>query len=116
MTLDRTGTILSVNQQGASSLGYLPQELIQKPVFQLFNQTEQKTLIDNFINLFQDSSKGEVGNWELSLNCPASKMRAVKVAAEILHATQDSQQLILMVLEDITHEKLTAGTLQESEQ
>ncbi len=43
MTLDRTGTILSINQQGASSLGYLPEELIQKPVFQLFNQTEQKT-------------------------------------------------------------------------
>ncbi len=42
-------------------------------------------------------------------------MRVVKVAVQILHASQDSQQLVLMVLEDITHQKFAAGTLHESE-
>ncbi|MFQ4146281.1 PAS domain-containing sensor histidine kinase [Chlorogloeopsis sp. ULAP02] len=114
LTLDRNGIILSVNKQGANSLGYSPEELIHKPVFNLFTQSEQQRLFHALMRLFQEVPESEA-SWEFRLNCPVSKMQWAKVVARILDSGKDNQ-LVLMIFEDITAEKLFNCGFQENEQ
>jgi PAS domain S-box-containing protein len=113
LTLDRTGIILSVNKLGANSLGYSPEELIQKPVFNLFAHSEQQRLFHALMGLFKGMPESEA-NWEFRLNCPASKMQWAKVVTRILDSGKDNQQ-ILMLFEDITTEKIFDRGCQENE-
>jgi PAS domain S-box-containing protein len=129
-SLDKTGIILSVNQFGANCLGYTVEELLDKSVFNLFEQSDKQRLFHAFQELFHTASHSEVTNWEFRLNCPSSKILWVKVVARLLPA-EDKNYLIdatladkcpqknpqiLMVLEDITAHKQAEDALRESEQ
>lgn len=115
LVLDGMGVILSINQVGAASLGYQKEELLRKPVFELFTPNDRKKLADVLIGLFKASSLNEVVNLEFRLNCPSSKIVWVKVVAKVL--PQDEQNPnILMVCEDITAHKRSEDALRESEQ
>ncbi|OUL30000.1 PAS domain-containing sensor histidine kinase [Nostoc sp. 106C] len=129
-SLDTTGIILSVNQCGASCLGYTVEELIDKSVFNLFEQSEKQRLVDVFRELLKTSSNSEIANWEFRLGCPASKILWVKVVARFLpdggenylvdakstDTCPQKKPQILMVLEDITAHKQAEDALRESEQ
>ncbi|MBD2209285.1 PAS domain-containing sensor histidine kinase [Calothrix sp. FACHB-156] len=129
-SLDITGIILSVNKFGANCLGYSVEELIDKSVFNLFEQSDKQKLSDALGELAKTSSFKDVSKWELRLNCPASEVVWVKVVARLLPADDGFSHLdlgstdkhyqqypqILMVLEDITTHKQAEDALRESEQ
>ncbi len=114
LTLNQDGVILSVNNFGATSLGYSPQELVQQPVLNLFEQSEQQRLSDVLMTLLGEPQENATVNIELRLNCPASQMTWVKVRVRVLHSGKENP-LILMVCEDITGHKLSEDALRESE-
>ncbi|MDZ8056224.1 MAG: PAS domain S-box protein [Aulosira sp. ZfuVER01] len=129
-SLDTTGIILSVNQFGARCLGYTVEELVDKSVFNLFEQSDKQRLFNAFGELFQNSSNSEDANWEFRLDCPGSKILWVKVVARFLPDEDENYLIdadpidkcpqnnphILMVLEDITVHKQAEDALRESEQ
>ncbi|MBD6615806.1 PAS domain S-box protein [Komarekiella sp. 'clone 1'] len=117
-SLDATGIILSVNNFGANCLGYTSEQLLNKPIFNLFDQSDQQKLSDAFINLFNALPNSEVANWEFRLNCPASKIVWVRIVMRILPTGEGHYKnpVILMVCEDITAHKQTQDALKESKQ
>ncbi|MBW4686207.1 MAG: PAS domain-containing sensor histidine kinase [Komarekiella atlantica HA4396-MV6] len=117
-SLDTTGIILSVNHFGANCLGYTSEQLINKPIFNFFDQSDKQKLSDTFIDLFNALPNSEVVNWEFRLNCPASKIAWVRIVMRILPIGEghDKNPVILMVCEDITAHKQTQDALKESKQ
>jgi PAS domain S-box-containing protein len=126
--LDVTGVIISVNQFGADSLGYSPEDLIQKSIFQLFADFEQKRLA-RLLNDFSPQLSGNEGvDWEFSLDCPSSKISWVKIIIRSLreeshphlrsvalsNPTNNPHPILLMVWEDITDRKSAEAALKES--
>jgi PAS domain S-box-containing protein len=106
-SLDIAGTILSINQFGADYLGYAPEELLQKPIFQLFASLDQPRLSDALIGLLGTTPSSKVANGEFRFNCPNSKIKWVKVLARVLLEPERKQNpTIIMVCEDITAYKL----------
>ncbi|BAZ53739.1 two-component sensor histidine kinase [Nostoc sp. NIES-4103] len=81
-SLDAMGIILSLNQFGANLLGYTSEKLIQQPVFNLFDQSDQQRLCNLFTSLLK-SPHNEVTE-EFRLNCPTSKITWVKVTVRLL--------------------------------
>jgi PAS domain S-box-containing protein len=110
LALDVSGRILSISKFGTDSLGYLPEELISKPIFSLFDLLEQQKLSDALKGV---RTSDEISSWEFRLDCPGSKIVWVKVVARMLRGRENPQ--ILMVLEDITAYK-SEETEIESEQ
>ncbi|MBE9051151.1 PAS domain S-box protein [Nostocales cyanobacterium LEGE 11386] len=136
-SLDTTGIVLSVNQFGATCLGYMPEQLINQPIFNLFAASDKQRLSDIFTRLLTAEPQSEIVHGEFRLNCPASKIAWVKVVMYVLHggnehcSLEENQQLltnqaetstlqsdltdsvILMVCEDITAYKQTEANLKE---
>lgn len=115
LTVDTNGMILSVNQFGATRLGYTVEDLIGKSVVGLFAASHQQKLSAALMDLVQQSSDVTVVNWEFPLDCHKSNILWVKVVAR-LEKDANSQPLILMVCEDITAHKQAEDALRESEQ
>jgi PAS domain S-box-containing protein len=129
LSLDTTGIILSVNQFGANSLGYKVEELVNKSILNLFEQSDKERINVALKALLNNSSTSEIGNWEFRLDCPTSKILWVKVIARLLFNEDETYQIneeqadknhekipeILIVLEDITDHKQAEDTLRESE-
>ncbi|WP_414545012.1 ATP-binding protein [Nostoc sp. CCY0012] len=125
-SLDATGIILSVNQFGATCLGYTPEQLTHKSVFDLFEESDQQQLSNAFMRTLTAAPQGQTASWEFRLNCPASKVVWVKVMMRLLPSgdknfvspvnqglvainerispaqSPQKNSLILMVCEDIT--------------
>lgn len=122
-TLDEKGIILSVNQFGASELGYAQEELIHKSVYDLFAKTEGEQLLDCLTELLKDTPDSSVRTWELRLNYPRSHIVWLKVNVRILLNSDNNHSLtsnsenpvILMVCEDITARKQSESDLRNSE-
>ncbi|WP_225977394.1 PAS domain-containing sensor histidine kinase [Nostoc sp. CENA543] len=116
LSLDVTGLILSINQFGANSLGYTPEQLVKQPFLQLFAQSEQPRLIDEFKNLLTNKSKDVFECVDVRLNCPHSSIKWVKILWRLI--SDDYQDpVILMVCEDVTnyigHGELGIGNWEE---
>lgn len=101
-TLDTSGSILFVTQFGAEYLGYAPEELVQKPIFHLFAPTDQQKLANALIELLAQTPLDKSANWEFQLACPTSKIKWVKVVAQVLLPDKEKHPIIIMVCEDIT--------------
>ncbi len=114
LTLNQDGVILSINHFGAASLGYSPEELVQQPVLNLFEPSEQQKLSDALMTLLEEPQENTIVKIELRLNCPTSQMVWVNIVARVLHSGKENP-LILMVCEDITDHKSSPEALQESE-
>jgi len=115
LTLNTEGVILSVNQFGACRLGYSCEQLIGKPVIELFAAAYQHKLSARLEDLLQQSTNTPIVNWEFPLDCPDSEILWVEVVARLEQGV-DGQPLIFMVCEDITAHKQAEEALRESEQ
>lgn len=115
LCVNSNGKILSVNRLGALSLGYVPEELLQTSVFQLFAASEQPRLAQAFTKLVNQTAGNKNHYWDFRLDCPGCDLAWVKINARI-SAGEDHKPLILMVFEDITACKQTKHAMEESEQ
>ncbi|WP_390693022.1 PAS domain-containing sensor histidine kinase [Aetokthonos hydrillicola] len=101
-SLDANGSILSVNPFGAEYLGYAPEELIQKPIFQLLASKDQQKLANALIGLLTETPLEVLTSWEFQLACPTNKIQWVKVVARVILPDREKNPIIMMVWEDIT--------------
>ncbi|MDJ0733961.1 MAG: PAS domain-containing sensor histidine kinase [Nostocaceae cyanobacterium] len=115
ITVNTRGKILSVNQFGAESLGYTPQDLIHRPIFQLFAPWERQRLSDVLMGLWTASFTETIIQGEYRLHCPGSDIVWVKLIGRIL-PNKEQEPVILLVCEDITAYKRSEDALRESEQ
>ncbi|NJL60579.1 MAG: PAS domain S-box protein [Methylacidiphilales bacterium] len=138
--LDSSGVVISVNRFGADLLGFTQEELINKPVFDLFLlcdtnpagrhgdtskdtakrnedacQGHRTALTDALISLFKIPATAATSSWEFRLDCRQSKIKWVKVVAQILPGSEQNP-VILLVCEDITDRKRSEDAYKESEQ
>jgi PAS domain S-box-containing protein len=102
LSLDITGLILSINQFGASCLGYTPEQLMQKPILKLFAESERQRLADQLRFLLTDTSKCVLNCGNFRLESPLSPIKWVKVTLRFIPDYEVDQPVIIMVCEDIT--------------
>lgn len=106
------GTIISVNDFGASQLGYRTEDLLNQPVGMLFHEDDRNEANENLLRCMR--SPGEVFDWELRKIRRDGSMIWVK---ETAWAVSDDLEgsFILIVCQDITEKKSAAEALAASE-
>lgn len=112
-TLSPEGLVLSVNQFGASELGYEPQELLDRSVLCVFRPEDHQTVIGQLIlcaatplNVFQ---------WEIQkIRKDGSTLWVRERAQSVKDHT--GRVLVLVVCEDISERRLTEEQIRESEE
>ena len=112
LCVNSSGKILSVNRLGALSLDYIPEELLQKSVFQLFADSERPKLAQAFTKLLNQTTGNQNHYWHFRLDCPGCDQAWVKINART-SAGKDHKPLILMVFEEITACEQTKGLIDE---
>jgi PAS domain S-box-containing protein len=105
--VDATGTILSVNPFGAEQLGYTVDELIGRPVHEVFHEADRAEVQRNAAICF--GQLGQALSWEL---------RKVRKNGEVIWVRETARAtlikdrpVVLIVCEDITEHKRTAEVL-----
>ena len=98
-TVDHDGKIVSVNQFGARRMGYSPEELIGRPVTELYPSTEHAGVLGALGTVHQDA--GDAHHWELRKRC---RDGSTFWARESARAVEDDDGVMrtLMVCEDIS--------------
>lgn len=82
--LDALGRVFSLNQFGASRLGYRAQELVYHSIFNIFESQNQDKLQAEFAKFVQPEDNGytqKTKAWECSLTCKYGKKIWVKATA-----------------------------------
>ena len=112
-TLSPDGTVVSVNQFGATQLGYEPADLIGQSVLKVFQSEEHAAVLRqlsvcaaNPLKMFQ---------WEIQKIRKDSTTLWVKERAQAI-TDENGQILILIVCEDITERRRTEDWMRESEE
>jgi PAS domain S-box-containing protein len=101
-TVALDGTVLSVNQFGAAQLGYEPEELVGRPVFDVFYRQDRAALRRHLSFLAKDQSA--VRSWELR---KVRKDGVLIWVRETVRSTRDADgaTMFLVVCEDITERR-----------
>jgi PAS domain S-box-containing protein len=101
-TVDASGKVLSVNEFGAEQLGYGAEELVGKPVRDIFHAQDRKAVSEQLAACV--ATPGEMRNWEFRKVRKDGRVIWVKEAAR---ATKDAngETIVLIVCEDITERK-----------
>ncbi len=110
-TLDARGTILSVNRYGAEQLGFSVEELLGRPVLDVFHEEDKEGVSRRLDECLLES--GQTYGWE------ARKVRkdgSTLWVRETVRAVRSpgGDTFVLVVCEDITERKLAEVALQES--
>lgn len=103
-TVDEAGTVLSVNDFGASQLGFKKSELIGKPVLSIFHEGDKKSVTEQLTKCLQN--RGQVMTWEFRKIKKDGAVIWVKEVARSIE-TKTGEKKVLIVCEDIT-EQVTA--------
>ncbi len=112
-TLSPEGRVLSVNQFGASELGYEPHELLDRSVLCVFHPEDHQTVLSQLIlcagtplNVFQ---------WEIR---KVRKDGSTLWVRERAQAVKDpaGRMLVLVVCEDVSERRLAEEQIRESEE
>ena len=112
-TLSADGTVVSVNQFGATQLGYQPHELIGHSVLKVFKPQEHATVLGQLEVC--TASPLKVFQWEIQKVRKDGSILWVKERAQAV-MDHTGQILSLVVCEDITERRLTEDYMRESEE
>jgi PAS domain S-box-containing protein len=109
--VDETGTIVSVNPFGAEQLDYVVDELIGRPVHEIFHEEDREAVQSNAALCFEQL--GQPKTWELR---KIRKNGDVIWVRETARATMiDNRPALLIVCEDITEVKRVSEALREAQ-
>ncbi|MCT7949984.1 PAS domain S-box protein [Ancylothrix sp. C2] len=109
-TLDARGIILSINPKGSQRLGYTPEQLVNRSIFNLIHPNCRPVFQHNFS--LSSRCLPIPATWEAQLQTSEGNFLWVSVVVE--SAGEPDLRVIYMVCEDITTTKQTAIDLQES--
>jgi PAS domain S-box-containing protein len=112
-TLAADGTVVSVNQFGATELGYRPDELIGESVLKVFEPDQHEAVIGQLTVCAASPMK--VFQWEIQKVRKDGSTLWVKERAQAVMDHQ-GQILTLVVCEDITARRLSEDYMRESEE
>jgi PAS domain S-box-containing protein len=112
-TLSPDGTVVSVNQFGASHLGYQPNELIGQSVLKVFKPEDHAAVLGQLTVCAASPCK--VFQWEIQKVRKDGSALWVKERAQTV-IDHTGQILSLVVCEDITERRLTEDYMRESEE
>ncbi|HEX6948969.1 MAG TPA: PAS domain S-box protein [Nitrospira sp.] len=112
-TLSPDGTVVSVNQFGATQLGYQPDELIGDSVLKVFKPEEHAAVLGQLTVC--TASPLKVFQWEIQKVRKDGSTLWVKERAQAVK-DQRGQILALVVCEDITEQRATEDWMRESEE
>jgi PAS domain S-box-containing protein len=100
--VDTQGIVLAVNSFGASQLGYTIEELVGKPVLNVFYPDDKEAVKQHLIETLKHPM--EVVNWEFRKVRKDGSMLWVREAVRAVYAA-DGQLVVFVVCEDITEQK-----------
>ncbi len=99
--VDPTGTIMSVNPFGAEHLGYTADELIGRPVQNLFHEADRQIVRRHMASCLEQL--GHASSWELRKIRKDGEVLWVRETARAMLIKQ--QPVVLIVCEDISERK-----------
>ncbi len=109
-TVASDGTVLSVNQFGATQLGYTPEELVGESVLKVIYPSDREKAQSRVANIFLDPH--QVSHWEFRKIRKDGSLLWVKETARVI-TRSDGSSVVLIVCEDISSQKETEHALQE---
>ena len=112
-TVDPVGTVLSVNGFGAEQLGFSQEELIGKPVLEVFHPEDRDRVLEQLRNSIENPRK--ILHWEFRKIRKDGSMLWVKETVRVVNWI-DGKPVALIVCEDITERKQMLERLRESEE
>lgn len=101
-TVDANGIVLSVNRFGAEQLGFKIEELLGKPVVDVFHE-EDKALASKQLKVCLNNSQ-TVHHWELRKRRKDGSVLWVRETARATHDA-DNRKIVIIVCEDISERK-----------
>ncbi len=110
-TVSSAGIVLSVNQFGCEQLGYSPEELVGKPVLDVFYEEDKTAVAEQLAACV--ARLGEVAHWEFRKVRKEGRVIWVKESARAT-AGADGEILVLIVCEDVTERRLMEEELQKA--
>jgi PAS domain S-box-containing protein len=97
-TLDRDGTILSVNEFGAGHLGYLPLDLVGRNVLDVFHPEDRAAGLQQLAEC--SARPGQVHHWQIrKRRLDGSMLWVRETCREVL---REGRPVILVVCQDVT--------------
>jgi len=111
-TVDPAGTVLSVNEFGATQLGYQPAELVGQSVLGVFVEADRAAALEHVADCL--AHLGKVFQWELRKNTKQGRQMWVKETARAVRGP-DGIPLVLIVCQDINERKQAELALRTSE-
>ena len=106
--MDSAGTVRSVNPFGAEQLGYTVDELVGRPVLDVFHPDDRADVARNCAALFE--RLGETAQWEFRKIRKDGRMIWVRESARAVPGPA-GEPIILVACEDITDAKRAAEAL-----
>jgi PAS domain S-box-containing protein len=107
--VDAAGIIISVNPFGAEQLGYRADELVGRPLQNLFHEADRDAALKNTLLCLKQL--GRAMTWELRKIRKGGEWRWVRETARAMMIKK--RPVILIVCEDITESRRAAETLRE---
>ena len=111
LTIDASGSILSVNEFGAMQLGYSAEELVGRPVASLFHPEEREEALGRLTQRL--AGPGKVAHWERRQVRKDGQVRWVKESARSVRG-RSGEPVVLAVCEDITERRRAEEQARES--
>ena len=102
-TIDRNGIVLSCNLTESRLLGYSKEEIIGKPVINLYPPTQHHRVKENMEKIFEKGQ--ELRGEEEKMLCLDGTLLDVSVNTSLIRDVDGSPRAVRMVLRDITEKK-----------
>jgi len=110
-TVSAEGTVTSVNSFGAQQLGYKPEELVGRPVLDVFYAADREAVLEQLSACVKKPN--ELADWEFRKVRKDGSLLWVKETARAVRAP-DGGITVLIVCEDITERRRAEEAIQEA--
>ncbi len=101
-TLDEEGTVLSVNRFGAGQLGYTPEELVGRPVLDVFHEEDRESVSRYLSACLRVPER--IGSWEARKTHKDGSVLWVRENVRVVRDPNDGM-VILVTCEDVSERK-----------